>query len=271
MAISLSSPHQLVGNKTIQDIGFQGQLYDTFAGNYVFSAINDQSTAIDFGSFTAASASSNTCKAPAADTDRLIGISVRQFKASTNTSNTVAYNQYDTVPLVNFAPDGIVCLAAEAVTRGDTAVSITAGGGTVGGRNTTNSTSLVAAKGGGNTGNGTVVKDATTPLLTGYQDGIYTITCTVAGTNAATFQVSDPFGRVLGTVAFSGSGASATFANQIKFAVTDGSTDFIVGDGFTFTVNAGRVSANGANSNIRAIWLDTTASGSLGRVALQTL
>ena len=52
-----------------------------------------------------------------------------------------------------------------------------------------------------------------------------------AGTNSATFRVTDPMGKVLGDVVYSGSGASATFANRIKFAITDGSTDFVVGDG----------------------------------------
>lgn len=92
---------------------------------------------------------------------------------------------------------------------------------------------------GGNTGNGTVVKDATTPILAGAQLGAYSIECITATTNAATFRVTDLKGNVLGDVSFSGSGASATFANQIKFAVTDGGTDFAVGDLFTFTVGAG--------------------------------
>lgn len=93
-----------------------------------------------------------------------------------------------------------------------------------------------AAKAGGNTGNGTLVVDATTPALPGVQPGVYTATCTVAAANAATFQVVAPDGAVLGTVAFNGSGASGTFSNQIKFAVTDAGTDFIVGDAFTITV-----------------------------------
>src|SRR5579862_4629896 len=45
-----------------------------------------------------------------------------------------------------------------------------------------------AAKSGGNTGNGTLVLDGTTPLVAGADKagvGIYTVRCTVAGTNAA--------------------------------------------------------------------------------------
>jgi hypothetical protein len=96
-----------------------------------------------------------------------------------------------------------------------------------------------AAKGGGNTGNGTCTPDATTPALAKAQVGIYTARCIVAGTNSATFRVTDPNGNVLGDANFSGSGASLAFANQIKFAITDGGTDFIVGDGFDITVAAG--------------------------------
>ena len=96
-----------------------------------------------------------------------------------------------------------------------------------------------AAKTGGNTGNGTLVMDGTTPVLVNAQVGVYTVTCTAAGTNSATFRVVDPTGRVLGDVSFNGSGASATFSDEIKFTVTDGATDFIVGDGFTVTIAAG--------------------------------
>lgn len=95
-----------------------------------------------------------------------------------------------------------------------------------------------ASKSGGNTGNGTLVLDATSPVQPNAIAGAYTINCITASTNAATFRVSDPMGRVLGDVSFSGSGASATFNDQIKFAVTDGSTDFVVGDGFVVTVVA---------------------------------
>jgi hypothetical protein len=268
MTISLSTPHGLVGNQTIQDIGFQGQLVNTFSGNHVFTQVNDASTAIDFGSFVAKS-TTKTCKVPAADTDTLIGISVRQFKASTVLAGTVNYAQYDAVSIADQALDGIVCLAVENVTAGDFAVSITAGGGTVGGRSTTASTSTVAAKAGGNTGNGTCIKDGTTPLLTGYQDGVYTIICTVAATNNGTFRITDPKGSVLGDLVMSG--GAGTFSNQIKFALADGATDFIVGDGFTFTVNAGRVTADGTSGKVKAKWLDTVSSGGLGRVEIQAL
>jgi hypothetical protein len=109
--------------------------------------------------------------------------------------------------------------------------------GTVLGRRSIGTVSS-AAKSGGNTGNGTFVLDAATPGLVNVQSGIYTLRCTVAGANAATFRLADPHGNVLGDYAFSGSGASVTVANQIKGALTDGAADFVVGDGFDITVAA---------------------------------
>src|SRR4051812_2597763 len=58
-----------------------------------------------------------------------------------------------------------------------------------------------AAKAGGNTGNGTLVLDVTTPILANANRtgaGVYTVRCTIAGTNSATFVVVDPLGVSLG-------------------------------------------------------------------------
>jgi hypothetical protein len=91
-----------------------------------------------------------------------------------------------------------------------------------------------AAKTGGNTGDGTLTMDATTPILARAKVGVYTVRCIAAAANAGTLRVTDPEGYVLGDVAVGG-----TFANQIKFATADGATDFIVGDGFDITIAAG--------------------------------
>lgn len=91
-----------------------------------------------------------------------------------------------------------------------------------------------AAKSGGNTGNGTLTVDATNPKVAGAVVGVYTVRCIAAATNAGTLRVTAPNGTVLGDVA-----VGATFENQIKFATADGSTDFVVGDGFDITVAAG--------------------------------
>lgn len=84
------------------------------------------------------------------------------------------------------------------------------------------------------TGNGTITMDATTPVLANAIPGAYKAVCITAGTDSATFRVYDPKGRALGDVALAG-----TFANQIKFVIADGATDFTVGATFTITLAAG--------------------------------
>ncbi|MBR1198834.1 head decoration protein [Bradyrhizobium sp. AUGA SZCCT0158] len=94
-----------------------------------------------------------------------------------------------------------------------------------------------AAKPGGNTGTGTLTMDATTPVRPGAKVGVYTVRFTAAAANNGTFRVEDPDGNMIGEVVMAG-GAGA-FDDDIKFAVADGGTDFIVGDGFDVTVAAG--------------------------------
>jgi len=90
-----------------------------------------------------------------------------------------------------------------------------------------------AAKSGGNTGNGTLTLDGTAPVLGDAEIGTYTVRCTAAASNGGTFEVQDTDGVVLGTVA-----VGATWSEQIKFVIADGSSDFVVGDGFDITVTA---------------------------------
>jgi hypothetical protein len=94
-----------------------------------------------------------------------------------------------------------------------------------------------ATKAGGNTGNGTFVLDASTPVLAGAKSGVYTLRCVTAVTNGGVFRLEDPDGIVLGDVTIPpGAGNSVTVNEQIKGVITDGSTDFAVGDGFDITV-----------------------------------
>jgi hypothetical protein len=93
-----------------------------------------------------------------------------------------------------------------------------------------------AAKSGGNTGNGTFTLDATTPLVLGAKLGVYTLRCIAAATNNGTFRLEDPDGLVLGDIVMSG--GAGTVSEQIKGALADGATDFVVGDGFDITVSA---------------------------------
>lgn len=91
-----------------------------------------------------------------------------------------------------------------------------------------------AAKAGGNTGNGALTLDVTTPILVGAKVGVYAVRCITVAANGGTFRVEDPDGNVLGDVA-----VGATFSDDIKFAIADGATDFILGDGFDITIAAG--------------------------------
>lgn len=95
-------------------------------------------------------------------------------------------------------------------------------------------TSASAAKSGGNTGNGTCVVDATTPLLLGAKFGVYK----ARFLTTTSIRLEDPDGFVLGDTTIGGStGNSATIAEQIKAAITQGSTPFAAGDGFDITVS----------------------------------
>ncbi|MGX9966073.1 head decoration protein [Roseomonas sp. F4] len=91
---------------------------------------------------------------------------------------------------------------------------------------------LLSAPGATNTGNGALTVDATAPVASTARPGTYRATLTTAASNGGTFTVTDPLGAVVGTVA-----VAATFNNQIKFVIADGSTDFVLGDYFDLTVN----------------------------------
>lgn len=90
-----------------------------------------------------------------------------------------------------------------------------------------------AIKAGGNTGNGVMTLDAD-PVREGVTAGVYTITAVDPATNGGRFSVEDPRGNVIG---FANVGVA--FADQVAFTIADGATDFILGDGFTVTVNPG--------------------------------
>jgi len=117
-------------------------------------------------------------------------------------------------------------------------VTIAAGAGSLGigavlGKITAGAASS-AAKSGGNTGDGTLTLDATTPVRAGAKVGVYTARCIAEVANGGAFEVKDPDGFALGQVL-----VGATFDNDVKFVIADGSADFIVGDGFDITIAAG--------------------------------
>jgi hypothetical protein len=115
-----------------------------------------------------------------------------------------------------------------------------------------------AAKGGGNTGNGTCT--AITAAKNAVA-GVYKAVVAIAGTNSATWNLYDPNGELIDQKQLSGAGATAVFANdQIHATITDGGTDFIVGDGFDITVAAGSLKYQLA--------LDTATDGSQDAAAI---
>lgn len=101
-------------------------------------------------------------------------------------------------------------------------------------------TAVVAAAG-TNTGNGTatlasVVEGNIVPLV-----GAYVLTCTAAVTNGGTFKLVDPNGALIAnnlTITAGAGTATAFEVGGLAFTITDGTTDFIVGDSFTLTVAA---------------------------------
>lgn len=140
--------------------------------------------------------------------------------------------------LGTFTPDNLIAPGCDMVTEG---ITLKSGANYVRGtvlEETVFGTAASAAKTGGNTGNGTLTLDATTPTLYGAVPGVYTVRLIAAAANSGTFRVTGPSGNVLGDVT-----VGQTFSNQIKFATADGATDFVVGDGFDITVTAAAASA----------------------------
>ena len=102
---------------------------------------------------------------------------------------------------------------------------------------------------GANTGNGTLTMDATTPILAGAKAGIYTATVVraalaqvgttpVVPAQKAIVEFKDPDGKLLEVIDLATTPGN-TVANQLKFAILEGTTPFAAGDGFKITVAAG--------------------------------
>jgi len=130
---------------------------------------------------------------------------------------------------------------------------------------------VTPAAGGGNTGDGTVtlatvVAGSTVPVV-----GAYVLTVTAAVTNGGVLKLVDPNGaQVAGNLTMTVGAAAATVfeAGGLEFTVTDGATDFIVGDTFTLTVAAGGkmvpyslTGAGGAQVPSAILTYEVTAAG----------
>lgn len=98
----------------------------------------------------------------------------------------------------------------------------------------------VAIAAAGNVGNGFVTMngtDAAAPTFTGgMPGGAYRLVITAASSNAGSFTVYKPDGKILGT----GTVGSAFDTGGLSFTLKDGATDFAVGDTFTLGYNPNR-------------------------------
>jgi hypothetical protein len=87
-----------------------------------------------------------------------------------------------------------------------------------------------AAAVGGNTGNGTITKDATAPVQAGAKPGTYRVLML----SATAFAVYRPDGSYVGKGV-----AGSAFTTEIKFVIATGGTPMVAGDSFTVIVPAG--------------------------------
>lgn len=125
----MSKPDLSIVGGRLRDLGYAGQIADMNPA-VIQSLTNEAATAIDFGVAVARGAADDTCKAPAADGDKIIGISVRHAIRPADAANNVTYAQRDSVPILR---EGFVyAVALENAVRGDGVISVTAQSGKLG-------------------------------------------------------------------------------------------------------------------------------------------
>lgn len=93
----------------------------------------------------------------------------------------------------------------------------------------------------GNTGNGTLTLVTVVPGTAVPLPGTYVLKATAAVTNGGVFQLANPSGVIIATglTMTPGAGAATVFkVGGFQFTLTDGSTDFVVGDSFSLPVVA---------------------------------
>lgn len=128
---------------------------------------------------------------------------------------------------------------------------------------------------GANTGDGTVTLATVVAGLVVPAVGAYVLTVTTAVVNGGILQLKDPNGAIVASdlIMTVGAGAATVFeAAGLEFTVTDGGTDFIVGDSFTLTVAAdgkvvafSRTGAGGAQLPIMVLSLEEVFTGAEDR------
>lgn len=83
----------------------------------------------------------------------------------------------------------------------------------------------------GNTGNGTIA-EGDPAVGADVKVGAYRIVCIEPAADAGQFSVEDPDGVQIGVAS-----VGVEYDGEIVFTISDGGTDFIAGDAFTFTVS----------------------------------
>lgn len=126
----MSKPDLTTYGGRLRDIGYAGQVVDSSTST-IENRTNSGAISIDFGRAVARGADAGSVKAPTADGDKIIGISVRHATMVADGSGNVAYQQYVSVPFMR--EGNIYAIPAENVTEGDPVLSLTAGNGTLGG------------------------------------------------------------------------------------------------------------------------------------------
>lgn len=124
------TPDLSTSGGTIQGLGYPGGVADGTPA-IIDTKINESATAIDFGipvvRGVATAKQPGNCKPMAADTDDIIGISVRNASqvAANPADNIVNYPRYENVPVGRIGRFYVI--AAEASREGDQVLILTAG------------------------------------------------------------------------------------------------------------------------------------------------
>lgn len=126
----MSKPDLTTYGGILRDWGYPGDIA-TMNPVSTLSLTNNAAVAVQYGSAVARSTTDDSCKAPTLDADKILGLALRQpIRPADPVTGLTAYLQYDAVPILI---DGDVwAVTAEAVTRGDAVISITASNGALG-------------------------------------------------------------------------------------------------------------------------------------------
>jgi hypothetical protein len=126
----MTSPSLNTYGGNLLDAAYSGMIAN-MVPNTIISLSNEAAQVIDFGYAVVRGAANDTCKAPSADGDVVIGISVRNSTIhAATTAGEVTYTRYDSVAIMR---EGYIhAVAAENTTRGTGVLSLTAQFGKLG-------------------------------------------------------------------------------------------------------------------------------------------